>query len=107
MELPDVVAIVVGCVSIALAAVAIGITLLIYDRTKDVLAKISEKAAVIEGTVNETQGKLVDTVTAIAAPKEDTQEDKLIRAFLPLMANNPDFLNRMLEIGQQQQNPDS
>ena len=78
MDWVAIVSLTVGCFSIILAVFAMVISTLNYERTKDVLAEISKQAAVIEGTVSETQGKLVDTVTAIAKPKEETQEDKLL-----------------------------
>ena len=83
------------------------ISTLNYERTKDVLAEISKQAAVIEGTVSETQGKLVDTVTAIAKPKEETQEDKLLGALLPSMVNNPEFFEQLIRMGEQQQGKSS
>ena len=92
----------VGGFSIILAAFAMVISTLNYERTKDVLAEISKQAAVIEGTVRETQSKLVDTVTSIAKPKEETQEDKLLGALLPSMVNNPQLLEQMIRLGEQQ-----
>ena len=89
MEWPQIVSLTVGIMSIALAAIAIWLSTLNYERTKDVLAEINKKAAVIEGTVNDTQGKLLDTVTAIAKPKEETQEDKLLGTLLPEMREKP------------------
>ena len=88
--------------SIALAAIAIWLSTLNYERTKDVLAEINKKAAVIEGTVNDTQGKLLDTVTAIAKPKEETQEDKLLGTLLPEMVKNPEILEIMMKAGERQ-----
>ena len=90
----------VGVVSIILAVVAIVISILSHWRTKDVLAQISEKAAVIEGTVSETQGKLVDTVTAIAKPREETQEEKLLGAFVSSLASNPKALEQIINMEQ-------
>ena len=83
MDWLPIVSLTVGVFSIVLAGVAMLISTLNYERTKDVLSEISEKAAVIEGTVSDTQTKLVDTVTAIAKPKEETQEEKILQAMLP------------------------
>ncbi len=85
MDWVAVVSLTVGGFSILIAAIAIWLSTLNYERTKDVLAEISKQAAVIESTVSETQGKLVDTVTAIARPREETTEDKLLSAY----PNNP------------------
>ena len=101
MDWIAIVSLVVGLASIILAISAIVISLLVYDRTKNVLADISKQAAVIEGTVSETQGKLLDTVTAIAKPREETQQDKLLSAFLPAIMQNPRLLQQMIELGTQ------
>ena len=107
MDWVAIVSLTVGCFSIILASVAMVISILNYERTKDVLGEISKQAAVIEGTVSETQGKLVDTVTAIAKPKEETKEDKLLGALLPSMVNNPEFLEQLIRMGEQQQGKSS
>ena len=73
-----------------------------YNRTKEVLSEIGQKAAVIEGTVSRTQDKLVDTVTAIAKPKEETQEDKLLKAFIPSILGNPHLLERLIRMSESQ-----
>ena len=103
MDAATVVSLVVGIVSIALALVAIAVTFIIYDRTKDVLSDISKKAATIETTVSGTQTKLVDTVTEIAKPQKETQEEMLMRTLLPEMMKNPDLLERFIKLGNEQQ----
>ena len=87
---------VVGIVSIVLAIVAIWLSTVSerrssnnYERTKDVLAEVDKKAAVIEGSVNETRKKLVDAVTSIVAPKEPTMEEKMMAAVFPAMLADP------------------
>ncbi len=102
MEWLAIVSLTVGVISIILAGIAIWLSTLNYERTKDVLAEISKQAAVIEGTVSETQSKLLDTVTAIAKPKEETQEDKLLETLLPEMMKNPELLATLMKAGQQQ-----
>lgn len=101
MDWLPIVSLTVGIISIILAGVAIWLSTLNYERTKDVLSEISEKAAVIEGTVSDTQTKLVDTVTAIATPKEETQEEKITQAILPLIVKNPEFLERLMKMSEQ------
>ena len=61
MDVTFTVSLVVGAVSIVLAVMAIWPSIQSerrsmenYDRTKDILSEISEKAAVIEGTVSKT-----------------------------------------------------
>ena len=102
---------VVGIVAIVLAIVAIWLSTVSerrssnnYERTKDVLAEVDKKAAVIEGSVNETQRKLVDAVTSIVAPKEPTMEEKMMAAVFPAMLADPESLQRLIELGQQQGN---
>ena len=100
MDWLPIVSLTVGIVSIILAGIAMLISTLNYERTKDVLSEISEKAAVIEGTVSDTQTKLVDTVTAIAKPKEETQEEKMTQAMLPHILNNPELLERVIAMSE-------
>ena len=109
MEASLVISFVVGVVSIVLALVAIWYSVQSerksvenYNRTKEVLSEISQKAAVIEGTVSRTQDKLVDTVTAIAKPKEETQEDKLLKTFVPAILQNPQLLERLIKMSESQ-----
>ena len=101
------VSLVIGVTSIVLAIVAILYGFQAerkstdnYNRTKDVLSEISQKAAVIEGTVSNTQKKLVDTVTAIARPKEETQEDKILQAVIPSILQNPQMLERLVKLSE-------
>lgn len=109
MDFPFVVSLVVGVISIVLAVMAIWLGIQserrsaeYYDRTKDTLSEISQKAAVIEGTVSNTQEKLVDTVTAIAKPKEETQDEMIAKAVLPSMVQNPQMLEKMIELSERQ-----
>ena len=103
----DDISLVVGIVSIVLALVAIWHSIQSerksvenYNRTKEVLAEISQKAAVIEATVSGTQVKLVDTVIAIAKPKEETQEEKMMN-LLPNVLQNPELFERLMKLGEE------
>ena len=49
----------------------------------------SQKAAVIESTVSITQTKLLDTVTDIARPKQETTEEIITRELLPNLLKDP------------------
>ncbi len=104
------ISLIVGVVSVVLASVAIWYSSQAerksaenYNRTKDVLSEISEKAAVIQATVDTTQQKLVDTITAIASPQRETMEEKLLSASLPMLLQNPELLERLAELGSQQE----
>ena len=101
-----VVTLIVGVVSVVLACVAIWLSRQAerqsvenYNRTKDVLAEISEKAAVIESTVNNTQEKLVDTITEIARPQKESQEEVMLRTLLPAILQQPELLEKLVEAG--------
>ena len=109
MDISVVVALVVGAVSIVLALVAIWHSWQSerksnenYNLTKDLLSDMSEKAAVIEATVSNTQAKLVDTITEIAKPKQDSQEEMLMNALLPMLMQNPEALVRLTRLSDQQ-----
>ena len=73
-----------------------------YNLTKDLLSDMSQKAAVIEATVSNTQAKLVDTITEIAKPKQDSQEEMLMNALLPMLMQNPEALERLIRLSEQQ-----
>ena len=96
MDAYFVISLVVGVISVVLACAAILYgyqaeqkSAANYNQTKEVLAEISEKAAVIQGTVNTTQQKLVDTITDIAKPQRETQEEILMRTMLPALMGDP------------------
>ena len=108
MDAYFVVSLVVGVVSIVLAVVAIWHSnqserksLDNYNRTESVLAEITAKATVIENTVSNTQIKLVDTITDIARPRQETTEEMLLKALLPAMVQNPELLKQLAEISNQ------
>ena len=109
MDAYFVISLVVGVVSVILALVAIWFSWQSerksaenYNRTRDVLSEISQKAAVIEATVNNTQEKLVDTITEIAKPKQETQEELLLKALVPAIMQNPDMMERLMKHSEQQ-----
>ena len=109
MEISIMISLIVGAVSIVLAIVAISYAILSerkstenYNRTKDLLAEISEKAAVIKSTVDNTQEKLIDTITEIAKPKHDTQEEMLMKTLLPAILEKPEMFERLITMSEQQ-----
>ena len=108
MDAYFVVSLVVGVVSIVLAVVAIWHSnqserksLDNYNRTESVLAEITAKATVIEKTVSNTQTKLVDTITDIARPRQETTEEMMLKTLLPAMVQNPELLKQLAEISNQ------
>jgi hypothetical protein len=62
-------------------------------RTKDVLAGVDKKSAVIERTVSESQQKLMDTLTNILTetviPKTEDSNDILVGQMLGKLIDNP------------------
>ncbi len=110
MEISLALTLTIGTISITLAIVAIWYSYQAerkstdnYNRTKDVLSEISQKAAVIESTVTTTQQKLVDTITEIATPHRETQEEMLMKTLLPAVLQNPQIMENLMTISQQQQ----
>ena len=104
-----VISLVVGVISMVLAIVAIWHSAQSekkstdnYNRTKDLLSAISQKAAVIEGTVSRTQDKLVDTVTSIASPRQESQDEILMKVLLPTVIQNPQIFDRLIAMAEQQ-----
>ena len=101
MDWLTVVSLTVGVVSIALAVVAIVVSLWLSNTTTRVLAEIDKRAAVIDEVVRGTQTKLVDTLTTIASPPRATQEEMLYGMLGPLLANNPHLMETLVELGNQ------
>lgn len=64
------------------------------DKTKDVLAEIDKRAAVIERTVTESQRHLMDTMTNIinetVIPKKPDAGEQMGLQFMQQMLANPD-----------------
>ena len=104
------ISILTGVVSIAIAVIAMWISLRAeresranYDRTKDVLAQIDTKAAVVETVVKENQQQLLDTITSLLVPNRDTMDEKMGMAILDAMMKNPQGMGPMLQQIQQLQ----
>ena len=91
----------VGIVSIILAVLAIWLSIDSYRRTKDVLSQISEQATSINSSVTLMQNKLVDTVAAIANPAEANKEGVLMQTLLPAIIENPQFLDKLMQLAQE------
>ena len=115
MEWEAIVSMTVGAMSMLLAAVAIGVALVLYDRTKDVLSQIREQSNLIRDTLTGTQGELLSTVSKIALQKSDNArgdnqaedsssvDDKILAGFMQALAVNPDLLVKAMEIGSKEQ----
>ena len=103
METSVVVSLVIGAVSITLAIVAMLHSTLSerrstdnYIRTRDTLAEIAKQAAVIESTVSNTQNKLVETITEIAKPEQESMEMAMLKGLMPAMVSDPTILQQMI-----------
>ena len=105
MDITFAISLITGTTSIVLAIVAIWYSNLAekkssesYQRTNQVLSDISQKAAVIESTVSTTQEKLVNTITDIATPHRETQEEMLMKTFVPAMMENPALIQQLMTL---------
>jgi len=71
------------------------------ERTKEVLAEIDKKSAIIERTVSESQKQLMDTMTNIinetVIPKKKDMGEELGIQLVTQMMNNPDKSNDMMK----------
>ena len=99
MDWLPIVSLTVGISSIVVAVASIWLSITTHSNTKDVLAEIDKRAAVIGETVKGTQEKLIDTVTALASPPKASEQEIMLKAFLPLMVSNPEVLERLAEMG--------
>lgn len=86
----------------ALAAIAIVVSLAMYSRSKDALANVATKAEVIESHVTGTQAKLVEGVLAIASPPQVPLADQALAAALPKLFENPQTLQWIMEQSQKE-----
>lgn len=120
LDFPFVVSLIIGVVSIVLAFFAIWLGRSAeresranyeqtkdtmhqyYDRTKEVLAEIDKRAAVIERTVTESQQQLLDTVTNLlkqtAVPPKNDAAEQAQQAVLQTMLQDPDKGMQMIEM---------
>ena len=71
------------------------------ERTKEVLAEIDKKSAIIERTVSESQKQLMDTMTNIinetVIPKKKDMGEELGIQLVTQMMNNPGKSNDMMK----------
>ena len=98
----------VGFVSVVLAGLAISLSIYYerrsresYELTSEALSEIRQKSAVIETTVNTAHTKLLDTVTDIAKPIRETQEEMLIKTMLPAIMQSPEMFERLIKLGEE------
>ena len=70
------------------------------DKTKEVLAEIDKRAAVIEKTVTDSQQQLLDTVTNIvketAVPTKPDLGEQMAAQFFQIMMTDPDKATEMM-----------
>ena len=119
LDIPFVVSLIIGVVSIVLAIFAIWLGRSAeresranfdqtkdtmrdyYDRTKEVLAEIDKRAAVTEKTVTESQQQLLETVTNLlkqtAVPPKTDPAEEAQQAFFQTMLQDPDKGMQMIE----------
>ena len=102
----EIVSIVAGTTSVALAIFAIWFGMQArresqdnYNLTKDALADISTKAAVIEAVTSTTQGKLLDSVTDLIKPPRESAQEMILRT-LPPDLNTREIIELLAQTGQ-------
>ncbi|WP_420591698.1 hypothetical protein [Bacterioplanoides sp.] len=71
-----------------------------YEKTKDVLAEIDKRAAVIERTVSDSQQKLMETMTNIinetVIPKKADMGEEIGMQFMQQLFSNPQQAGDMM-----------
>ena len=104
MDIPIVVSLVVGFVSLVIAAIAMALGLLAqresrsnYDRTKEVLAEIDKRAAVIEKTVTESERQLLETVRRLVIPEKPDIGEQVGIEMAKAMFDDPDKITNMMK----------
>ena len=73
-----------------------------YEKTKDVLAEIDKRAAVIDNTIQQSQQHLLQTVTTLlnetVIPKKPDMGEQLGMKFMESMMQDPKQMPKMLEM---------
>ena len=105
MDLPSVVAVVIGVVSIVVAAFAVVQSHTSnresrenFDKTKDVLADIDKKAELIERIVAEHQRELMDTVRSLVLPQKPDMGEQIGMEFMKIMMQDPEKAKGLVEM---------
>ena len=83
MDVPSTVSVIIGAVAVTVSLFAFWMAWLTaresrenFQRTRDTLAEIDKKAAVIEKVVAENQRELLDTVKQLVIPEKSSEAEK-------------------------------
>lgn len=74
-----------------------------FEKTKDVLAEIDKKAAVIEKVVAENQRELLDTVKKLALPEKPDFGEQVGLELMRAAVQDPNMMNQFIEIAKTQE----
>ena len=66
-----------------------------YNKTRDLLAEVDKRAAVIQEFVSRNQTQLLDTVKELAIPAQPDMEQQLLQA----VTANPELMKIAIEAG--------
>ena len=66
-----------------------------YNKTRDLLAEVDKRAAVIQEFVSQNQTQLLDTVKELAIPAQPDMEQQLLQA----MTASPELMKMAIESG--------
>lgn len=82
MDVPSTVSVIIGAVAVAVSLFALWLAWLAaresrenFQKTRDTLAEIDKRAAVIEAVVAENQRELLDTVKKLVIPEKSSEEE--------------------------------
>ena len=70
-----------------------------YNKTRDLLAEVDKRAAVIQEFVSRNQTQLLDTVKELAIPAQPDMEQQLLQA----VTANPELMKIAIEAGAETQ----
>ena len=104
MDVPSTVSLIVGVVSVVVAAFAMRQANAAakesrqnFEKTRDLLAEIDKRAAVTEQIVAENQRDLLDTVKKLAIPEKPDMGQEIGLAIMTKLLENPEGMSNSLE----------
>lgn len=104
MDVPSTVSVIIGVVSVVVAVFAMRQASGAaresrenFEKTRDLLAEIDKRAAVIEQVVAESQRELLDTVKKLAIPEKPDANEQLGLEIIKSMMQNPSGMREVFE----------
>ena len=68
-----------------------------FQATRDLLSETDKRAAVTESAISQSHQQLLDTVTSLATPREESKEDKALRFAVELIPIDPEGARLIFE----------